>query len=79
VKLASLTEDQQRSATDHELRSDDDARSLLDTFEQSLEPVPSPSGGGDQNGGGGQDNTGQNAKQGNRKASGGGQQDEKNN
>jgi serine/threonine protein phosphatase PrpC len=79
VQLASLTEDQQRSATDHELRSDDDARSLLDTFEQSLEPVPSPSGGGDQNGGGGQDNTGQNAKQGNRKASGGGQQDEKNN
>ena len=73
VQLASLTEDQQRTATDHELRSDDDARSLLDTFAESVEPEPSPTGGG------GQANTGQNAKQGNRKASGGGQQDEKQN
>ena len=72
VQLASLTEDQQRTATDHELRSDDDARSLLDTFEQSAEPEPSPTGGNQNDGGG-------DAKQGDRKASGGGQKNEPNN
>jgi serine/threonine protein phosphatase PrpC len=75
VQLASLTEDQQRTATDHELRSDDDARSLLDSFEQSVQPEPSPSGGGGNQSGGGAG--GQNSKQGDRKASGGG--GEKNN
>jgi PPM family protein phosphatase len=73
VQLTSLTEDQQRTATDHELRGEDDARSLLDTFEQSVEPAPSPGGGGGQSGGGGdRQGGGQNANQGDRKASGGG-------
>jgi PPM family protein phosphatase len=42
VELSSLTEQQQETATDHELRGEDDARSLLADFEQSVEPEPEP-------------------------------------
>jgi serine/threonine protein phosphatase PrpC len=68
VQLSSLSTQQQETATDHELRSDDDARSLLASFEESIGPAPANNGG---NTGGQRGVGGQNTQQGDRKASGG--------
>ena len=47
VEVASLPEADQQTVTDHELRSEDDARSLIDSIESSAaEPAPKPENGG---------------------------------
>ena len=57
VQVAGLPESDQKTVTDHELRSEDDARSLVDSIEANASEAPKPEpqggGGGDQAGGGG--------------------------
>ena len=57
VQVAGLPESDQKTVTDHELRSEDDARSLVDSIEANASEAPKPKpqsgGGGDQAGGGG--------------------------
>jgi PPM family protein phosphatase len=51
VQVASLPEDRHDEATNHDLRSKDDATSLLDDLEQSVPaPPPSPAPGGEAGG-----------------------------
>ena len=58
VQIASLSQTDQDTVTEHELRSEDDARSLIDSIESdAVEPEPKPDGndgGGKQGGGQGQ-------------------------
>jgi serine/threonine protein phosphatase PrpC len=56
VQLASLPGDRRDEATDHELRSQDDAESLIEDLENTAVTAPAPggTGGGGQQGGGGQ-------------------------
>jgi PPM family protein phosphatase len=55
IQVDSLRQADQKTATDHELRSEDDARSLVDSFEGSKpKPKPEPDrNGGDRKAGGG--------------------------
>jgi serine/threonine protein phosphatase PrpC len=71
VEVASLSSAAQESATNHELRSKDDAESLLDELESDLESPIQPGGGagGGEPGGGG---AGGDAQPGGRQGSGGG-------
>jgi serine/threonine protein phosphatase PrpC len=76
--LASLPEADQETVTDHELRSEDDATSLLGDLEsRAFEPEPrQPDGGGgkqDGGGGGGQNDGGGGSRQQDRKNDGAGQ------
>jgi serine/threonine protein phosphatase PrpC len=54
VQLASLPADRRDEATDHELRSEDDAESLIEDLENAAvtTPIPDGAGGGGQPGGG---------------------------
>jgi protein phosphatase len=64
VQVASLPEADQETVANHELRSEDDARSLIESLESQVEPEPEPrprNGGGNQKDG-----------QGDRKQAGGG-------
>ena len=53
IQVDSLPEDSQRTVADHELRSEDDALSLIESLEARVEP-PSPEPGGGGGGSGGQ-------------------------
>jgi PPM family protein phosphatase len=53
VQVSSLSEQDQETVANHELRSKDDALSLIDSLESRVEPAPSGDGGGGQAGGGG--------------------------
>ena len=75
VQVAALPEADQKTVTDHELRSEDDARSLIDSIEQSAASAPKPGGGGGQagGGGGGQGGGGGGGQAGGKQQGGGGQ------
>jgi protein phosphatase len=73
VQVDSLPQDRRSSATDHELRSRDDAVSLLNDLQGEVrepQPQPEPAKDGDRKGGGGQNDGGRQAGGG-----GGGQKD----
>jgi PPM family protein phosphatase len=67
LQVAALPEADQQTVTDHELRSEDDARSLIDSIESNAEPAPKPGGGGGGGGGGqgGKQQGGQKSRAGN--------------
>jgi PPM family protein phosphatase len=53
VEAAALPADRRESVIDHELRSEDDARSLIDDLEHAAAPAPAPGGQGGGTGGAG--------------------------
>jgi serine/threonine protein phosphatase PrpC len=75
VQASSIPEDRRESLTDHDLRSRDDAVSLLDDLESvaitPTTPPTDPAGGNTQNGGGDQQGAGQPGGQGGKPAGGG--------
>jgi PPM family protein phosphatase len=60
IQVSSLPEEDQRTVADHELRSKDDALSLIDSLESRVEPAGPGGGDGGGGGGGGGDQPGGN-------------------